>query len=325
MLTESADLINSIAYTLNYPARVFGIHISKKAFTDDKISLAFILFFSFFGMIITSFLALPLRIVSFALSRKVLRIEDYNANSFTGEKIKLLSWNIACAGGGFSLKTAGVCDPLEISHRTKTTRIEQIVEKVAGFSVDIACFQEASYDLASREQLIVQLNRKGFKYFAYCGGVGFHVFDRPGLLVASKFRLDAVSYISFPRKTFKGSAQWMRLGYLRWQVRNCTMAVTHLQPGKTPKIHTARENQFSFLSSSNAQVIVGDFNYTVPGNLFAGKQTTRTQDESIDGAILKNMPQAKGTVAISPQEIQHLSDHCPLLIENIQVKRSYAL
>jgi hypothetical protein len=144
----------------------------------------------------------------------------------------LLSWNICCIGGGYSISDGGVVP--------WSDRIDRIVESIVEKDADVNCLYE-TFDSKSAFYLAEKLREKGYAdiYFNM-GPKGVGVSS--GIFVASKYNIKNPEFSPFPEETLVGRTKNASKGVFSFDLGDfAKIYSTHLQHSEEPEFPTADE------------------------------------------------------------------------------------
>ncbi|MBS0619844.1 MAG: hypothetical protein JSS61_00065 [Verrucomicrobia bacterium] len=180
-----------------------------------------------------------------------------------GRKFSLLSWNICCVGGGYSISDGGVL-PWHF-------RIERIAEEVIRNSADVNCLYE-TFDIQSAFSLCSSLKKAGYSRFYY--NIGPRAIGvSSGIFIASRYEIKRPKFLPFPEDALDGRAKHSSRGGFVFDLvsgdkRFAQIVSTHLQHSEEPAFPTegerrAREKQMQLLSQEvdgGSVILTGDLN-----------------------------------------------------------------
>lgn len=148
----------------------------------------------------------------------------------------LLSWNICCVGGGYSISDGGV------SHWT--FRIDRIIDAIAREDADVNCLYE-TFDTSSAFYLCEKLKERGYSRFYY--NIGPKVVGvSSGIFVASKYRIQNPAFTAYPEETLVGRTKNAAKGIFSFDLESqgelfARIHSTHLQHSEAPEFPTEEE------------------------------------------------------------------------------------
>ncbi|MBS0625669.1 MAG: hypothetical protein JSS32_06430 [Verrucomicrobia bacterium] len=178
------------------------------------------------------------------------------------EGFTLLSWNICCTGGGYSISDGGVVPWAD--------RIDAIADQILEADADVNCIYE-TFDFHSAYYLMMRLREKGYVDFYFNIGpqaVGV----TSGIFVASKCKLDNVEFDRFPKDSLVGRTKAAAKGVFSFDLGDAArIFTTHLQHSEEPQFPTpdevkARKQQMEIIVKKVDQikdrcvVVTGDLN-----------------------------------------------------------------
>ncbi|MBI2742467.1 MAG: hypothetical protein HYX48_00925 [Chlamydiales bacterium] len=148
----------------------------------------------------------------------------------------LLSWNICCVGGGYSISDGGV--------EHWSFRIDEIIDKIVARDADVNCLYE-TFDFSSATYITEKLKERGYNHFYFNIGpkaVGVS----SGILIASKYRLSSPEFTQFPQETLVGRTKNAAKGVFSFDVESqgksfAKIHATHLQHSEAPSFPTDEE------------------------------------------------------------------------------------
>lgn len=150
-------------------------------------------------------------------------------NSFT-----LLSWNICCVSGGYSITDGGVIPWQE--------RIDKIIDKIKEKDADVLALYE-TFDLDSSFYLYDHLKNSYAHFYFNIGPKSVGVSS--GIFVASKYEIDNPSFIPFSQKSLVGRTKNCKKGIFSFDLKSsrsfATLLISHLQHSEEPQRATAEE------------------------------------------------------------------------------------
>ncbi len=182
------------------------------------------------------------------------------------KKFSLLSWNVCCVGGGYTISDGGVLP--------WRSRIENIGKEILKKNADITCLYE-TFDTQSAFYLAQKFKDAGYcDIFFNMGSKGVGVSS--GILVASKYRIKNPNFTRFSKDLLVGRTKNAAKGVFSFDL-SCndkpfaTIFATHLQHSEIPQIPTpdersAREKQMGIISekiqkiANKCVLLTGDLN-----------------------------------------------------------------
>ncbi len=150
----------------------------------------------------------------------------------------LLSWNICCVGGGYSISDGGVL-PWHF-------RINAIADKIIEKDADVNCIYETN-DTDSAFLLMDRLKDHGYVHFYFnIGAQGFG--PSSGMMVASKYHITDAEYIPFSQDMLVGRTKLGSKGVFAFDIQSngasfARIFTTHLQHSEEPQHATPDEVQ----------------------------------------------------------------------------------
>lgn len=178
----------------------------------------------------------------------------------------LLSWNICCVAGGYTISDGGVV-PWE-------ERIDDIVRQIIEKDADVNCLYE-TFDTKSAYYLTEKLKEKGYGHFYY--NIGPQAIGvSSGIMIASKYEIKDPEFTLFPKETLVGRTKNAAKGIFGFDLVSegkafARVFTTHLQHSEEPAFPTppeikGRKKQMEILVDKvnqirdRAIVITGDMN-----------------------------------------------------------------
>lgn len=198
---------------------------------------------------------------SFLFSRKEGDFKELKECSFS-----VLSWNICCVGGGYSISDGGVAPWQD--------RIDAIVEKIEAQDAEIVCLYE-TFDTTSALYLEKKLQEMGYRdIYLNIGALRLGVSS--GMLVASKYRTQRADFTPFSQEILVGRTKMAAKGVFSLDFFDekgpfARGIFTHLQHSELPEFPEeeeviARQRQMSVVLEkaqeeySGAVFVTGDLN-----------------------------------------------------------------
>ena len=148
----------------------------------------------------------------------------------------LLSWNICCIAGGFSISDGGVTPWRE--------RIEPITNTIIEKDADVNCLYEV-FDLHSAFYLTEKLKNAGYSHIYYnIGPRGIGVSS--GIFIASKYEIDNLEFSEFEKDLLVGTTKNANKGFVTFDLLSsekpfARVFATHLQHSDQPAYPTKEE------------------------------------------------------------------------------------
>ncbi|NGX56829.1 MAG: hypothetical protein K1060chlam5_01075 [Candidatus Anoxychlamydiales bacterium] len=181
-------------------------------------------------------------------------------------KFTLLSWNICCVGGGYSLSDGGVMPFRD--------RIDKIVEKILHLNADVNCLYE-TFDIKSAFYIYNKLKKHGYRDFYFnIGPKSLGVSS--GIFVASKYKINNPNFIPFSKKILVGRTKNAKKGIFSFTLSSdkndfANIFTTHLQHSEECEYPTdeeieKRKMQMQLLTQKTQElrdrctVVCGDLN-----------------------------------------------------------------
>jgi endonuclease/exonuclease/phosphatase family metal-dependent hydrolase len=228
-------------------------------------------FFIFVGIVINSFLAIGSTIPGACLRSITSLLEKepfiYHRSKLPEKQLEdrfsLLSWNICCVGGGYSISDGGVMP--------WSFRIDKILAKIVEQDADIISLYEV-LDTAAGFYLYEKLQEKYVHFYFNIGprAIG----PSSGIFIASKVSLKNPKFIPFPKSMLIGRTQNSEKGVFFFTIQakrgEVEMYTTHLQHSEEPQYPTkqeirARNEEMKFIMEHVTQkvgnvIVTGDLN-----------------------------------------------------------------
>lgn len=216
------------------------------------------------------FLAIKLQGEPFLSYHRKDAIEE---TTFDNGKITLLSWNICCLGGGYSISEGGV-----FPFRARIDRIIQRILKPqddSKNSPDVVCLYE-TFDTSAAFYIVNRLKKEGYNHIFW--NIGPKTLGvSSGILVASRFKIINPEFTPFPLDTLVGRTKGTTKGIFSFDLeyKKDTYAKifsTHPQHSELPKFPTiaetiARNSQMQLIMEKvdkikdQSVIITGDLNF----------------------------------------------------------------
>jgi endonuclease/exonuclease/phosphatase family metal-dependent hydrolase len=198
-------------------------------FLDSAANLFFSLFTTFPGIELR-FLALALQDHPFLYFKG-----DAEEKKWEGTTLSLLSWNLCCVSGGYSITDGGVL-PWHF-------RFKQCAQAIREQNADILCLYEI-FDIQTALGLYEAL-KKEYSHFYF--NIGPHAIGlSSGLFIASKLPVEQAEFVPFPKAHFDGRAKHCKKGFFSFELLHGDMNfvriyATHLQHSECPENPTEGE------------------------------------------------------------------------------------
>lgn len=178
----------------------------------------------------------------------------------------LLSWNVCCIAGGFSISDGGVV-PWHY-------RIDEIAKKIVQEDADVNCLYE-TFDTTSAFYLSEKLKNSGYAHVYFnIGPTAVGVSS--GILIASRYALGDLEFTPFAKETLVGRTKSAEKGVFSFKLMSegenfAKVYSTHLQHSEEPAFPTeeerlSRKKQMALIMQKIAQdrdicvVVTGDLN-----------------------------------------------------------------
>lgn len=152
-------------------------------------------------------------------------------NAFT-----LLSWNICCVGGGYTISDGGV--------RPWSFRIDHVIDKIIEKDADVNCLYE-TFDTQSAFRIRDRLKDHGYVHFYFnIGPKAIGVSS--GIFVASKYKIENPEFTQFPLDSLVGRTKNAAKGVFAFDLVSkgnsfARIYSTHLQHSELPEFPTREE------------------------------------------------------------------------------------
>jgi len=215
----------------------------------------------------TTFPAIELRLCALAVQEKPFLYfrGDAEEENRWDPSLSLLSWNLCCVSGGYSITDGGVL-PWRY-------RIFPVVEALRAQNADILCLYEI-FDIQTALALFEELKGDYRHFYLHIGPNAIGLSS--GLFVASKVSISEPEFIPFPKESFDGRAKHCKKGFFSFELKKgqepCVRVyATHLQHSEQPEHPTqgelrAREQAMEHILThmqnfhGQACVLTGDLN-----------------------------------------------------------------
>lgn len=179
------------------------------------------------------------------------------------ESFSLLSWNICCVAGGYSISDGGVMP--------WSFRIDKIVETITQQNADFISLYEV-FDTASGFYLYEKLREK-YAYFYFNIGPRA-IGTSSGIFIASKIKITDPEFTPFPKHMLVGRTKNSEKGVFSFTIQtskeNVKIYATHLQHSEEPQYPTdeevwARSKEMKLIMDKIDQevgsiILIGDLN-----------------------------------------------------------------
>lgn len=178
----------------------------------------------------------------------------------------LLSWNVCCVAGGYSITDGGVVP--------WSFRIERIVDAIIRKDADVTCLYE-TFDLESALYIAEKLRQNGYLH-TYLNIGPRAVGVSAGVLVASKYDVKNPEFSPFPQDTLVGRTKYAEKGVFAFDLESsgeifARIFATHLQHSEEPQFPifdevVARSKQMELIAQKVEKVkgpcivVTGDLN-----------------------------------------------------------------
>lgn len=163
--------------------------------------------------------------------------EEGNEKALPADRtLSLLSWNICCPAGEYSITDGGVT-PWDF-------RINSVINKIIETDADVNCLYE-TFDTRSAFYLCDQLKQKGYGHFYF--NIGPEIIGvSSGIFVASKYAIENPEFTPFPLDSLVGRTKNAAKGVFAFDVLSQGKAIarihaTHLQHSEQPQYPTSEE------------------------------------------------------------------------------------
>ncbi len=175
--------------------------------------------------------------------QKVVQPENFFHFAGPEEKIlgadltfTLLSWNVCCIGGGYSVSDGGVMP--------RGDRVDSILEKVNLQNADVNCFYEI-FDINTATYFQEKLKPSGYSHFYFHFGPKA-VGATSGMFIASKYRIENPEFTPFTQEMLTGRTKKCSKGVFAFDLISAersfaTIFTTHLQHSEEPAFPTEDE------------------------------------------------------------------------------------
>ncbi|AYV80975.1 MAG: hypothetical protein Harvfovirus12_11 [Harvfovirus sp.] len=176
--------------------------------------------------------------------------------------LTILSWNICCVAGGYSISDGGVIP--------WASRIDSVINTILTENHDIVCLFE-TFDTDSAFYLTEKLK---YHYYDFYFNIGAKAIGTSsGIFVASKFKISNAAFMPFNQNHLIGRTKYCGKGIFSFQIGTgyATIFPVHLQHSEivsqpTKDEISARKNQMNQIIEqigkikSGATLVIGDFN-----------------------------------------------------------------
>jgi mRNA deadenylase 3'-5' endonuclease subunit Ccr4 len=140
------------------------------------------------------------------------------------KKFTILSWNICCIGGGYSISDGGVM-PWK-------NRIDKIIDKILNLKADVNCLYE-TFDTKSAFLIYDKLKKHGYNEF-YFNIAPAAIGVSSGIFVASKYEIKDPFFLPFSKKILVGRTKGANKGVFSFSLSSenkkfANIFTTHLQ------------------------------------------------------------------------------------------------
>jgi len=191
---------------------------------------------SFFSLF-TTVPGMEIRFIAHLLQNKpyIYFAGEAEEKQLADTSISLLSWNLCCVSGGYSITDGGVLP--------WPYRMPQLTSALLAQDADIVCLYEI-FDIQTALRLFQGLKNIYSHFY-------FNINPNPvglssGLYIASKVKLVDPEFISFPKPSFDGRAKHCKKGFFSFDVQKdqksfARIYMTHLQHSEVPKNPTEGE------------------------------------------------------------------------------------
>jgi len=190
-----------------------------------------------------SFLAIVATLPGIALRARALNIQEKPFIYLQGEaeektlpsnrSFSLLSWNVCCVSGGYSIRDGGLW--------TWPHRIDNIITKLIEIDADVICLYEI-FDSQAAFYIYENLKRHGYCHFYLnIGPTATSVAS--GILIASKYNIENPEFFPFAENSLQGSDT---KGVFAFDLESlgenfARIYSTHLQHSEEPAFPTTEE------------------------------------------------------------------------------------
>ncbi|PWU14885.1 MAG: hypothetical protein C5B45_03800 [Chlamydiae bacterium] len=199
-------------------------------------------FFLGMGLVVSSFLSIGTAIPGAALRGIISHLEKepfiYYQGKLPDQDLKdhfsLLSWNICCIGGGYSISDGGVMP--------WSFRIDNIITKIQEEDPDILALYEVM-DTAAGFYLYEKLQEKYAHFYFNLGprAIG----PSSGIFIASKTEMTNPEFTPFPKQMLVGRTKISEKGVFSFDIyvgeKKVKIYATHLQHSEQPQYPTQEE------------------------------------------------------------------------------------
>lgn len=180
---------------------------------------------------ITTIPALFIRFLAICIQWTPYSYEPGEAKEIEGKSnISILSWNICCVPGGYSITDGGVTP--------WSNRIHRIIDKIQREDPDLICLYEVfDYDAATTLKEAFKENYAHFYFNIGPRTIG----ASSGLFIASKVPVNNPEFLSFPNKMKVGRTKLSEKGIFSFDTPQTRIYTTHLQHSEIPSSPTREE------------------------------------------------------------------------------------
>ena len=192
-------------------------------------------------------------------------IGEAEEKKWKGSSLSLLSWNVCCVSGGYSITDGGVL-PWRY-------RISQLVKEIRTQDADILSLFEI-FDIQTAWELYEEL-KTDYSHFYF--NMGTHAIGlSSGLFIASKMEVADPEFVPFPKECFDGRGKHFKKGFFTFDLLGdngsaARIYATHLQHSEqpenpSPSERRAREQEMELIVAhmnhfqNRTCVLTGDLN-----------------------------------------------------------------
>jgi Endonuclease/Exonuclease/phosphatase family len=190
-----------------------------------------------FCSLFTTLVGIELRLLALSLQDKPYLYfrGDAEEKRLTERSISLLSWNLCCVSGGYSITDGGVLP--------WPYRMHQLASAVRSQDADVACLYEI-FDIQTALRLIDKLKDSYTHFYFNIGPNAIGLSS--GLFVASKVKIVAPAFTLFPQEAVAGRAKHCKKGFFSFDIQQedksfARIFSTHLQHSEVPQNPTQGE------------------------------------------------------------------------------------